>query len=75
MATKKVTFEEQLSQLEAIVDSLEQGELSLEESLTRFEQGVKLTRECQKALDQAQQKVQILSQDNELLQDFREDAE
>jgi exodeoxyribonuclease VII small subunit len=57
---KKIDFESNLTALEAIVHQLEDGELSLEASLTAFEQGVKLTRECQSALDEAQQRVQIL---------------
>lgn len=53
-------FEASLAELEAIVDKLEQGELSLEESLQQFERGVQLTRICQTALTQAEQKVEIL---------------
>jgi exodeoxyribonuclease VII small subunit len=53
-------FERSLAELEAIVDKLEQGELSLDESLKHFERGVQLTRVCQTALKQAEQKVQIL---------------
>jgi exodeoxyribonuclease VII small subunit len=53
-------FERSLAELEAIVDKLEQGELSLDESLKHFERGVQLTRACQAALKQAEQKVEIL---------------
>ena len=53
-------FERSLAELEAIVDKLEQGELSLDESLKHFERGVQLTRVCQTALKQANQKVQVL---------------
>ena len=59
---KKIDFEEKLKGLEDIVQQLEDGELSLEESLSAFEQGVKLTRECQTALDTARQKVQMLTE-------------
>lgn len=55
------TFEAQLSSLEQIVQSLEDGELTLEQSLTQFEKGVKLTRECQSILDTAEQKVSVLT--------------
>jgi exodeoxyribonuclease VII small subunit len=55
-------FEEALAELESIVDTLEKGDLTLEESLTAFERGVNLTRTCQKALDQAEQKVRILTE-------------
>ncbi len=53
-------FERSLAELEGIVEKLEQGELSLEESLQQFERGVQLTRACQAALKEAEQKVEIL---------------
>jgi exodeoxyribonuclease VII small subunit len=53
-------FERSLAELEDIVARLEQGELSLEESLQQFERGIGLTRVCQHALQQAEQKVEIL---------------
>ncbi|NOQ64781.1 MAG: exodeoxyribonuclease VII small subunit [Methyloprofundus sp.] len=53
-------FEDSLQGLEDIVEQLEQGDISLEDSLKSFEQGVKLTQTCQKALQDAEQKVQIL---------------
>ena len=53
-------FEKALKELEALVERLETGDLSLEESLKDFERGVALTRACQKALADAEQKVQIL---------------
>jgi exodeoxyribonuclease VII small subunit len=56
----KFDFEAALEELEALVSSMEEGELSLEESLQAFEQGIKLTRECQGALKNAEQKVQVL---------------
>lgn len=62
MAKKKVAvdFEQSLGDLQKLVERLESGELSLEDSLTAFEQGVALTRDCQQALGQAEQKVQLL---------------
>ncbi|AYC31446.1 exodeoxyribonuclease VII small subunit [Pseudomonas cavernae] len=69
MARKKTTpdFEQSLTELQTLVERLESGELSLEDSLTAFEQGIRLTRECQGALAQAEQKVQILlERDGEL---------
>jgi exodeoxyribonuclease VII small subunit len=71
MPAKKVTFEQQLESLEAIVEKLEDGDLSLEDSLAHYEKGIKLTKECQKLLDKAQQKVSILNEDN--LEDFDAD--
>jgi exodeoxyribonuclease VII small subunit len=66
MTRKKNTnlFEDSLEELEQLVEQMEQGELSLEESLKSFERGVKLTRTCQKALQDAEQKVQILLEKN-----------
>ncbi len=65
MARRKAgfQFEKALEELESLVTRIEEGDLSLEESLTAFERGVQLTRECQKALDEAEQKVEILSSD------------
>lgn len=57
-------FEESLASLESLVTAMEEGELSLEESLEAFEKGIRLTRECQSALQKAEQKVQILIAEN-----------
>ena len=57
-------FETSLNELEKLVDALENGDLSLEQSLEDFEKGIKLTRACQHALTEAQQKVQILLTEN-----------
>jgi len=67
MANKKqpgFDFEKSMQELETLVTSMEDGELSLEDSLQAFEKGIKLTRECQSALKKAEQKVQILSNEN-----------
>jgi exodeoxyribonuclease VII small subunit len=53
-------FEQSLTELEDIVARLESGELTLDESLKQFERGVQLTRRCQTALKEAEQKVEIL---------------
>ncbi len=69
MARKKTApdFEQSLAELQTLVERLENGELSLEDSLVTFEQGIRLSRECQSALQQAEQKVQILlERDGEL---------
>ena len=58
-------FEASFSELEKIVDKLENGQLNLEQSLDDFERGIHLTRSCQSALNNAQQKVQILLQKND----------
>ena len=62
---KPKTFESSLEQLELIVHELEQGELPLERSLELFEQGVKLSRECQERLNQAERRIEILMRDNQ----------
>lgn len=54
-------FEASLAELETIVARLEQGDLPLEESLRQFERGVALTRQCQKALSAAEQKIRVLA--------------
>ncbi len=59
--TSPPSFEASLDELEALVERLESGELSLEESLTLFERGIALTRTCQQALQAAEQKVEILT--------------
>ncbi len=53
-------FEQDLEKLEAIVEKLEEGGLPLEESLKQFEAGIQLTRKCEKALRQAEQKIEML---------------
>lgn len=68
-------FEESLKQLEEIVNKMEQGQLSLEQSLGAFEQGVQLTRQCQSTLKQAEQRVAKLipKDDSYELNDFTEE--
>lgn len=58
-------FAATVEQLETIVERLESGELSLEDALTAFEQGVRLTRDAQQRLDSAELKVRALSEDSE----------
>ena len=59
MAVK--TFEESMTELEGIVSQLEIGEITLDDSLKLFEQGIKLTKNCRKKLDDAEKKVKILT--------------
>ena len=73
MAKKAQTssnLEKTLETLETLVEKMESGDLSLEESLQAFEQGVRLTREAQQALQAAEQKVRILLQDEQEPEDF-----
>ena len=57
-------FEASMEELEKLVEQMEQGDISLEDSLKAFERGIKLTRTCQQALQDAEQKVQILLEKN-----------
>ncbi len=59
---KTLDFEKQLKELESLVSSLESGELSLDQALQAYEKGIALTRECQAALEQAQQRIQVVSE-------------
>ncbi|GGE67309.1 exodeoxyribonuclease 7 small subunit [Streptosporangium jomthongense] len=64
-ATSIADFEKSLDELETLVRNLEQGEMSLEQSLAAFERGVKLTRACQQALKSAEQRVEQLVQNDD----------
>jgi exodeoxyribonuclease VII small subunit len=73
----KLDFETAMRDLEELVERLEQGDLPLEESLAAFERGVMLTRSCQTALKEAEQKVEILLKraGEPTLEDFDADAD
>jgi len=76
MADKKpVNLEKSLEDLEALVEELESGDLPLDKAMKKFEEGIKLTRGCQTALKDAEQKVEILlkSAGGEELQDFADE--
>ena len=62
-STNPLDFETALAQLEQLVQKLESGDLSLEASLQEYERGVQLTRVCQNALKQAEQRVQLVNSD------------
>lgn len=59
-----MSFEEKINALENIVSQIEAGKMTLEESLKAYEEGVKITRECREVLSKAEQKVEILAQEN-----------
>lgn len=59
--SKAIHFEHSVLELEEIVKQLEKGELSLEESLKQFEKGIHLARRCQDVLNQAEQKIEVLT--------------
>jgi len=71
-STKKFNLEKSLADLEDLVEELESGDLPLEKAMKKFEEGIKLTRGCQTALKEAEQKVEILlkSAGGENLEDF-----
>ncbi|WP_137601970.1 exodeoxyribonuclease VII small subunit [Paucilactobacillus nenjiangensis] len=62
--TEKVSFEEQLEKLQAIVSQLEQGDVPLEKALTQFQDGVKLSKQLQDTLDNAEKTLTKLMDDN-----------
>ena len=74
-STKKFNLEKALADLEELVEELESGDLPLEKAMKKFEDGIKLTRGCQTALKEAEQKVEILlkSAGSENLEDFEVD--
>ena len=61
MAKEKLTFEQALERLEAIVSAIEAGEVALEESIEKYAEGVKLVKQCRAILDKAEQKIQLLA--------------
>ena len=74
-SNKKFNLEKSLAELEALVEELESGDLPLEKAMKKFEDGIKLTRGCQAALKDAEQKVEVLMQSagGEELEDFDAD--
>ena len=54
------SFEENMEELEKVVAELEKGDLNLDDSFSRFEQGIKISKECSKILEEAEQKITIL---------------
>lgn len=74
MSTKKtIDLEKALGDLETLVEELESGDLPLEKAMQKFEDGIKLTRSCQSALKDAEQKVEVLLKSaggKEALEDF-----
>ena len=67
MTKKNLNFEDSLAKLESIVDALEDNDVSLEESVKKFEEGIKLVKHCQKQLKEAELKVNKLMGDGEIL--------
>ncbi len=61
---KSLDFEQAMERLESLVNQMENGNLSIEQSLQSFEEGIRLTRQCQKILEDAEQKVKVLTEEN-----------
>ena len=73
---KPLNLEKSLQDLEALIDELESGELPLEQAMQKFEEGIRLTRNCQAALKDAEQRVEILLKSaggDEALEEFEVD--
>ena len=62
MAKRRLTFEEALQQLETIAEQIEEGKIGLEESITKYEQGMALVKQCREILSAAEQKIQPLQE-------------
>jgi exodeoxyribonuclease VII small subunit len=73
MSAEKLSFEQAMEELETIVSKMEQGDITLEASLQSFERGIALARRSQNLLEQAQQKVKILTEEGgeQQLEDFQ----
>ena len=67
------SFEEQIEELEKIVEELESGNLSLEDSVNKFEEGIEISKKCNKTLEEAEKKITILVKDKDELkeEDFK----
>ncbi len=70
------SFEEQMENLEKIVSELEKGDLNLDDSVTKFEEGIKISKECNKTLQEAEKKITMLvKQDGEIKEENFETEE
>lgn len=66
---KKDTFEEKIENLENIVSELEKGNLNLDDSMEKFEKGMKLSKECNKILEESEKKITILLEQNGIVKE------
>jgi len=62
MSERPLTFEEALARLETIAEQIERGQIGLEESITRYEEGMTLVRQCRDMLTRAEQRIQQINQ-------------
>lgn len=65
MAKKKITYKEMMDNLDEIIESLEKGDLSVEESMDRYEEGVRITKDLLEILNKAEEKVKIMHDQDE----------
>ena len=61
---KEINFEKNMENLEKIVDELEKGDLNLDESIKKFEEGMKISKECNEYLENAEKKITVLINEN-----------
>lgn len=73
MSEAKSSFESSLKTLESIVDSLESGQLSLEESIKAFEKGMGIGKQCQETLKDAELRIEKLMQDHKTMTEVTQD--
>lgn len=73
-ASKLPSLEESLTEISQLIDTMEHSELTLEQSLQHFERGIGLVKHCQKVLTEAEQKVQILLQNQGELKPYEEEG-
>jgi len=69
MGSKELPFEEAMKQLEAVATKLEKGDLSLDESVATFEEGMKLSKQCNKLLESAEKRITILLKDGDKIKE------
>ena len=69
------SFEEQMEDLEKIVGELEKGELNLDDSVTKFEEGIKISKECNKILQEAEKKITMLVNENDKIKEKKFETE
>jgi len=69
------SFEEQMENLEKIVGELEKGDLNLDDSVTKFEEGIKISKECNKTLQEAEKKITMLVNENDEIKEKKFETE
>ena len=65
----KANFEENMNKLETIVADLEKGDLNLDDSVKKFEEGIKISKECNEMLEEAEKKITILLQEDDKIEE------